>query len=42
MLEMAIVENVQRKDLNPIERAKAFLRLKEEFKSWQSRYCQKS
>lgn len=32
MLEMAIVENVQRKDLNPIERAKAFLRLKEEFK----------
>lgn len=31
MLEMAIVENVQRKDLNPMERAKAFLRLKEEF-----------
>lgn len=31
MLEMAIVENVQRKDLNPIERARAFLRLKEEF-----------
>jgi ParB family chromosome partitioning protein len=31
MLEMAIVENVQRKDLNPIERAKAFMRLKEEF-----------
>lgn len=31
MLEMAIVENVQRKDLNPIERAKAFLRLREEF-----------
>jgi len=31
MLEMAIVENVQRKDLNPIERAKAFLRLKDEF-----------
>jgi len=31
MLEMAIVENVQRKDLNPIEKAKAFLRLKEEF-----------
>jgi len=31
MLEMAIVENVQRKDLNPIERAKAFSRLKEEF-----------
>jgi len=32
MLEMAIVENIQRKDLNPIERAKAFLRLKDEFK----------
>src|SRR3990167_8541430 len=31
MLEMAIVENVQRKDLNPIERAKAFHRLREEF-----------
>ena len=31
MLEMAIVENVQRKDLNPLERAKAFLRLKDEF-----------
>lgn len=31
MLEMAIVENVQRRDLNPIERAKAFQRLKEEF-----------
>jgi len=31
MLEMAIVENVQRQDLNPIERAKAFNRLKEEF-----------
>ncbi len=31
MLEMAIVENVQRKNLNPIERAKSFLRLKDEF-----------
>jgi ParB family chromosome partitioning protein len=31
MLEMAIVENVQRKDLNPIERAKAFQRLHDEF-----------
>ncbi|MDD4026958.1 MAG: ParB/RepB/Spo0J family partition protein [Candidatus Shapirobacteria bacterium] len=31
MLEMAIVENVQRKDLNPMERAKAFMRLKDEF-----------
>lgn len=31
MLEMAIVENVQRTDLNPIERAKAFERLMTEF-----------
>lgn len=31
MLEMAIVENVQRTDLNPIERGKAFLRLMNEF-----------
>lgn len=31
MLEMAIVENVQRVDLNPLERAKAFQRLNEEF-----------
>lgn len=31
MLEMAIVENVQRTDLNPIERGKAFTRLMTEF-----------
>lgn len=31
MLELAIVENVQREDLNPIERAQAFQRLTEEF-----------
>ncbi len=31
MLEMALVENVQREDLNPLERAKAFKRLIEEF-----------
>ncbi len=31
MLEMAIVENVQRSDLNPIERGKAFMRLMDEF-----------
>lgn len=31
MLEMALVENVQRVDLNPLERAKAFQRLTEEF-----------
>lgn len=31
MLEMAIVENVQREDLNPLDRAKAFERLLQEF-----------
>lgn len=31
MLEMALVENVQREDLNPLERAQAFRRLMEEF-----------
>jgi ParB family chromosome partitioning protein len=31
MLEMALVENVQRSDLNPIDRAKAFERLISEF-----------
>jgi len=32
MLEMALVENVQREDLNPLERAQAFARLMEEFR----------
>lgn len=31
MLELAIIENLQRKDLNSIEKAKAFKKLKEEF-----------
>lgn len=31
MLEMALVENVQREDLNPIERAQGFQRLMDEF-----------
>lgn len=31
MLEMALVENVQREDLNPIERAQGFQRLLDEF-----------
>lgn len=30
-LEIALLENVQRQDLNPIERAEAYLRLSEEF-----------
>jgi len=30
-LEVALIENIQREDLNPIERAKAFARLMEEF-----------
>lgn len=30
-LEWAIIENVQRKDLNPIEEARAYVRLREEF-----------
>ncbi len=31
-LELAIIENIQRADLNPIESAKAFARLQDEFK----------
>jgi ParB family chromosome partitioning protein len=31
-LEMAIIENLQREDLNPVERARAFERLTKEFK----------
>jgi ParB family chromosome partitioning protein len=34
-LELAIIENVQREDLNPVERAQSFQRLADEFKiSW--------
>jgi len=41
MLEMAIVENVQREDLNPIERAQAFIRLIEEFGLTNKEICQR-
>lgn len=31
MLELALVENIQREDMNPIERARAYARLREDF-----------
>jgi len=34
-LELAIIENIQREDLNPIEMARAFSRLQDEFRSTQ-------
>ena len=30
-LELAIIENVQREDLNPVERARAFKKLTDQF-----------
>ena len=39
MLEMAIVENVQRTDLNPIDRANSFERLIQEFRLTNSDIC---
>ncbi len=41
MLEMAIVENVQRQDLNPLERAQAYRRLMDEFSLANSEIAQK-
>ncbi|MFZ3031616.1 MAG: ParB/RepB/Spo0J family partition protein [Candidatus Moraniibacteriota bacterium] len=40
-LELAIIENIQRHDLNPIEEAKAYLRLVDEFSLPQEQVAQK-
>ena len=40
-LELAIIENLQREDLNPIDRAKAFRRLIEEFSMTHSEVAQR-
>jgi len=40
-LELAIIENVQRHDLNPVEEAKAYRRLKDEFNLTQEEIAQK-
>jgi len=40
-LELAIIENVQREDLNPVERARSFARLVEEFKLTHTQIGQK-
>ena len=40
-LEVALVENVQRKDLNPVEEAEAYERLAKEFKLTQQEIAQK-
>jgi len=40
-LELAIIENIQRHDLNPIEEAKAFLRLVDEFNLQQDEVAKK-
>lgn len=40
-LELAIIENLQREDLNAVERARAFLRLQDEFKFTHTQIGQK-
>jgi len=40
-LELAIIENLQREDLNPVERAQAFERLSEEFDFTHSKIAEK-
>lgn len=42
VLETILVENLQRRDLNPIEEAEAFARLRDEFDMTQSRIAQKT
>ncbi len=41
MMEIALVENIQRQDLNPVEEALAYKRLMEEFKLTQEQVSQK-
>jgi ParB family chromosome partitioning protein len=41
-LEMTLVENLQREDLNPIEQARAFLRLSEEFNLTQEQVAERT
>lgn len=40
-LELAIIENLQREDLNPVDRARAFFRLTEEFRFKHAQVAQK-
>jgi len=40
-LELAVIENIQRADLNPIEKARAFARLQDEFKLTQREVASK-
>src|SRR5690606_24724753 len=40
-LELAIIENLQREDINPVERARAFNRLVEEFNLTQTEVARK-
>lgn len=40
-LELAIIENIQREDLSPVDRARAFHRLAEEFKFKQNQIAEK-